>query len=142
MTNKKASRKQAEDQSRRMLSTVVVDDSERILEQVCEYLETVGGFDIVGRARNGAEALACVERLSPDLVVMDLSMPVMDGLEATRRIKTRANPPKVVILTLEDAPDTMGRALNAGADGFCHKVGMDEGLVPQIANLFPNLSLG
>jgi DNA-binding NarL/FixJ family response regulator len=142
MTTKKTSRSESVSSKAKALRTLVVDDSPKVLEQVCAHLNTVSGLEIVACARNGADAVALVEKDKPDLVVMDVSMPIMDGIEATRRIKTRPRPPKVVMLTLEDAAIIMERALDAGADGFCNKMSMDEGLVPQIRNLFPGFSLG
>ena len=84
----------------------------------------LGGHDdvrVVGEAGDGREALHAVRSHAPDVVLMDIRMPVMDGLEATRDLHSRADPPRVIVLTTFDADDYVVDAVAAGADGFLLK---------------------
>ena len=78
-------------------------------------------IDVVGEAENGSAAAAQVERLAPDVVVMDIRMPIMDGVEATRRIVAGAPATRVLLLTTFDADEFVVDALRAGASGFVLK---------------------
>jgi DNA-binding NarL/FixJ family response regulator len=119
------------------LRVLVADDQELVRAGFCVILEAAG-FTVVGEAANGAQAVALAARERPDVVLMDIRMPVMDGLTATRQITVMtgdsradgraggaANPqaaaPKVVILTTFDLDDYVYEALRAGASGFLLK---------------------
>lgn len=78
-------------------------------------------FEIVGEATDGKDAVALVEEQQPDIVLMDIRMPGLDGIEATRRVLTLPNPPKVVMLTTFNSDDLVLEALRAGAHGFLLK---------------------
>jgi DNA-binding NarL/FixJ family response regulator len=99
---------------------LVVDDQELVRAGFCVILEAAG-FSVVGEAADGAQAVEVAARERPDVVLMDVRMPVMDGLEATRRIKVSPDAPKVVILTTFDLDDYVYEALRAGASGFLLK---------------------
>ena len=104
------------------ISVLVVDDQELVRAGFCVILENAEGITVVGEAANGAEAVAAVVSAGPDVVLMDIRMPVMDGLEATRRIKADGQgSPKIVILTTFDLDDYVYEALRAGASGFLLK---------------------
>jgi len=79
------------------------------------------GFDVVGVVGNGAEAVASSEALKPALVLMDVAMPVLDGIEATRQLRELADPPTVVLITGEDAESGDQRAYEAGASAYLRK---------------------
>ena len=79
------------------------------------------GFDVVGEAADGAEAVMLAERLSPDVVLMDVSMPNCDGVEACRQMKEISPNSKVVMLTMHIDQETLGAALRAGAIGYLVK---------------------
>ncbi len=100
---------------------LLVDDSEEFLEAAERFLASEPDLEIVGKARSGEEALALIETTQPDLVLMDVAMPGMNGLEATRRIKGQTKAPKVVMLTLYDNPEYRMVAAENGADGFVTK---------------------
>ncbi len=106
------------------IRVLVVDDQELVRSGFCVILDTVDGIAVVGEAANGEEALAAASAHHPDVVLMDIRMPGMDGLEATRRL-TRAGPdltpPKVVMLTTFDLDEYVYEALRAGASGFLLK---------------------
>ncbi len=102
------------------LRVLVADDQELVRAGFCVILEAAG-FAIAGEAADGAQAVALAVSEQPDVVLMDVRMPVMDGLEATRRIMALPRAPKVVILTTFDLDDYVYEALRAGASGFLLK---------------------
>src|SRR5262245_24857750 len=101
---------------------LLVDDSADFLESATLLLTAAPGLLVVGRAASGEEALAEIERLLPDLVLMDVQMPGIGGLEATRRIKARAHAPRVILLTMHDTTEYREAAEAAGANGFLSKI--------------------
>jgi DNA-binding NarL/FixJ family response regulator len=103
------------------ITVVVADDQELVRAGFCVILDTADGITVVGEAATGAEAVAQAERLRPDVVLMDVRMPEMDGLEATRLITATPPAPKVVMLTTFDLDDYVYAALRAGASGFLLK---------------------
>jgi DNA-binding NarL/FixJ family response regulator len=105
------------------IRVLVVDDQELVRAGFCVILDAADGITVVGEAGNGAEAVAAVAAQRPDVVLMDIRMPGMDGLEATRLITgNNAEPgPRVVMLTTFDLDDYVYEALRAGASGFLLK---------------------
>lgn len=100
---------------------LLVDDNPSYLEVAARLLAADPAMRVLGEAGTGEEALAMLNQTQPDVVLMDLSLPGMSGLEATRRIKARPGAPKVVIVTLHDEPEYRAAALGAGADEFVGK---------------------
>jgi len=100
---------------------LLVDDSPQVLQDLRLLLELQGGMEIIAEAVNGQEAVRLAADLAPDVVVMDLEMPVMNGYEATRQIKSRLPAPRVVILSVHAGPVELDRARAAGADRFVIK---------------------
>jgi DNA-binding NarL/FixJ family response regulator len=117
------------------LRILLVDDSIQFLDVVARALATVPAIEIVGRALSGRDAVEQVTQLQPDLVLMDVAMPNMNGLEATRRIKTQADAPHVVILTLHDTPEYRAAAEAVGADNFVSKAEFNAQMLPLIRTL-------
>ena len=115
---------------------LLVDDYPDFLESAARFLSTVPQVDLVGHAFSGPEAIQQSRRLRPDLVLMDLAMPDMNGLEATRQIKAQIGAPRVVILSLYDNPAYRRMATAAGADYFLNKSDLGEALVPLVHELF------
>ena len=103
------------------IRVLVVDDHAILRDGICSLLERQEGIDVVGEAGNGREALTRVEELQPDIVLMDVAMPEMDGLEATRRIKSAYPEIKVLILTQHDNQEYINPLLQAGASGYVLK---------------------
>jgi DNA-binding NarL/FixJ family response regulator len=105
------------------IRVLVVDDQELVRAGFCVILETADGIQVAGEAANGAQAVAQAAALGPDVVLMDVRMPEMDGLEATRLITggDRDAGPRVVMLTTFDLDDYVYEALRAGASGFLLK---------------------
>ena len=111
---------------------LIVDDMAHVRQELRTWLELTGEVQVVGEATNGAEAVAQAEQLRPDVIVMDLEMPVMDGLTATREIKARGWANRVTILSVHADADTVQRARNAGADVFFDKTSRFETLMSVI----------
>lgn len=118
------------DQPTRIL---LVDDQELLRAGFRIILGSQPGIEIVGEASDGAEAVALASRLAPDVICMDVQMPGMDGLEATRRIVSDPDiPAAVLILTTFDRDDYLAEALRAGASGFLLKNSSPEELVAAV----------
>jgi DNA-binding NarL/FixJ family response regulator len=102
------------------LRVVVADDQALVRVGFCGIIAATPGFDVVGEAGNGAEAVAAARQTGPDVILMDVRMPVMDGIEATRQI-TGSTDVHVLILTTFDLDEYVFAALRAGASGFLLK---------------------
>ncbi len=102
------------------LRILLVDDHAILREGIRRSFEAAGE-EVVGEAANGEEALVLALSTRPDVIVMDLSMPILDGVDATRRIKEQLPGAKVVVLTMHDDVEATRRALQAGAAGFMSK---------------------
>ncbi|MFE9456783.1 response regulator [Streptomyces californicus] len=100
---------------------LIVDDDPLVRAGLTLMLGGGQGVDIVGEGADGSEAEELVERLRPDVVLMDIRMPVMDGLTATERLRRRPDAPEVVVLTTFHADEQVLRAIRAGAAGFVLK---------------------
>lgn len=100
---------------------VVADDQAVVREGIVMLLGLLPGIEVVGSARDGAEAVALVAELAPDVVLMDLRMPRVDGVEATRRIREEHPATQVVVLTTYADDDSLFPALRAGARGYLTK---------------------
>jgi DNA-binding NarL/FixJ family response regulator len=103
------------------LRVVVADDQALVRAGFCGILAATDGFAVVGEASTGVEAVEVARRSTPDVVLMDVRMPVMDGIEATRQITGRGGPTRVLILTTFDLDEYVYSALRAGASGFLLK---------------------
>ena len=103
------------------IRVLITDDHKVVRRGLCGFLELDPGLEVVGEASNGEEAVKLAQRLEPDVVLMDLLMPVMDGIEATRKIRRELPQVEVVALTsvLEDA--SVAGAIRAGAIGYLLK---------------------
>jgi len=122
-----------------VIRVLLVDDHDLVRMGFRTILESEPGIEVVGEARNGAEAVTRTAELAPDVVCMDVQMPGMDGLEATRRIVADrdARPgaaigPSVLVLTTFDRDDYLFAALDAGASGFLLKNASPEKLVDAV----------
>jgi DNA-binding NarL/FixJ family response regulator len=98
---------------------LLADDSERITQAVSTLLAK--DFEVVGVARDGAEAIEAVSRLKPDVVVMDIVMPKQDGIQATRRLNQMNSPSKIVFLSGLEDQEYVEASLASGASGFVFK---------------------
>jgi DNA-binding NarL/FixJ family response regulator len=105
----------------RSIRVIVVDDDPLVRAALAMILGPAPGVDVVGEAADGADVLAAVDRYAPDVVLMDIRMPRVDGLAATERLRARPHPPEIIVLTTFDADEYVLRALRAGASGFLLK---------------------
>ncbi len=104
-----------------VIRVLIVDDDPLVRSALSLMLGGQSDIEVVGEAADGRAGLALVDELAPDVVLVDIRMPVMDGLEATRILHQKDSPPAVVVLTTFDADDHVVRAVAAGADGFLLK---------------------
>ena len=103
------------------IRVLVVDDHALFRRGIVSLLSAEAGFEVVGEAANGREAIEKARDLMPDIVLMDLSMPEVDGLQATQRIKTELPHVRIVILTVEEADQNLFEAVKNGAQGYLLK---------------------
>ena len=118
-----------------MLSVLLVDDHEGFINAAVRHLRRLDWVTIAGSASNGIEAIAQCEALRPDVVLMDLAMPEMGGLQATRLIKAQDAPPYVVIASHFDDAEHREHALRAGADAFVSKLSYIHDVMPLLEKL-------
>ena len=118
------------------VSVLVVDDQAMVRAGFAAVLDAQPGIDVLGQAADGREAVELAQRMRPDVVVMDVRMPVMNGLEATRALQTPPRGtdyvPRVLVLTTFDIDDYVYEALRAGASGFLLKDALPEELVAAV----------
>ncbi|QFG70067.1 response regulator transcription factor [Ornithinimicrobium pratense] len=100
---------------------LLVDDQPLLLQGFAMILSTEDDIQVVGQVTDGAQAVEAVPKLTPDVVLMDVQMPVLDGIEATRQIASASTDVKIIILTTFDRDDYLFDALTAGASGFLLK---------------------
>ena len=103
-----------------MTRVLLADDHQMLRQAVRRALEE-SGLNVIAEAADGGEAVELVQALSPDVVLMDVSMPVLDGIEATRRISATGSRAQILILTMHDEDALRARAIRAGAAGFLTK---------------------
>src|SRR4029077_16325622 len=108
---------------------LLVDDQELVRAGLRRILRPREGIEVVGECENGAAAVAAVDAARPDVVVMDVRMPVMDGVEATRRLRQADDPVPVLVLTTFGDDEILSAALRAGAAGFQLKDAPGEDIV-------------
>ncbi|MFN2543626.1 MAG: response regulator [Actinomycetota bacterium] len=104
-----------------MITVLVVDDEALVRAGFRMVLDAQPDIEVIGESADGAEAVAAARELRPDVVLMDVRMPVMDGLEATRAILAEPQPPRVIVLTTFDQDEYVYDALQSGASGFLLK---------------------
>jgi DNA-binding NarL/FixJ family response regulator len=105
----------------RPIRVLVADDHTIVRTGIRHVLEGEPGFDVVGEASNGREAFELAARLEPDVVVLDISMPVESGLQVAARLCTVASPPRVLILSMHDNAEYVLESVRAGAHGYILK---------------------
>ncbi|MCF2586906.1 response regulator [Brevibacterium sp. UCMA 11752] len=111
------------------IRVVLIDDEPLVRAGLAAIIDSDTGLDVVGEAGDGADAIDLIQRTQPDIVIMDVRMPQLNGLEATRLLVARQDPPRVLILTTFDSDDYVFEALRVGADGFVLKRAEPEELI-------------
>ena len=117
---------------RRATTVLLVEDDDLYARAVQRVLAASEAVEVLGRARDGAEGVGLAFALQPDCILMDLSLPFIDGLEATRAIRSRLPFVRVVVLTSSDDPADRERARAAGATGYLRKDSPFEELEPAV----------
>lgn len=120
----------------RLIKTLIVDDHSIVREGIHALLSMSDDIEVIGEATNGREAIDEAERLCPDVIVMDIAMPQMDGLEATRRIFKQNPNIKVVVLTQYDNQEYILSSIKAGAAGCIPKHALATDLITAINTVF------
>ena len=117
------------------LRILVADDHELVRRGIRGLLCARRGWTVVGEAMNGREAVEKANRLKPDVAILDISMPDLDGLQATRRIRETAPTTEVVVLTMHESDQMVRRVLDAGARGYVLKSDLATHLVKAVKNV-------
>jgi DNA-binding NarL/FixJ family response regulator len=129
-----------------MLFTIlVVDDYEPFRRYVCELLKRDEEFQVIGQASDGLEAIVKAEGLQPDLILLDIGLPTLSGIEAAKRMRTVAPRSKIIFVSQESSSDVVEEALNSGGHGYVRKVRAHSELLPAIDSVLrskyvPNLA--
>ncbi|SCM94370.1 Uncharacterized protein BWINRASL_02076 [Bacillus mycoides] len=118
------------------IKLLLVEDHHIVRRGLVFFLKTREEFEIIGEAENGEEALTFVQKEKPDVVLMDISMPIMDGIEATKRIKQYDETIKILMLSSFSEQDYVLPALEAGADGYQLKEVQPDQLVASIVAVY------
>jgi DNA-binding NarL/FixJ family response regulator len=118
-----------------MIRVLIADDHRLFVEALEAILATEPRLEIVGHARNGEEALELALRLEPDVVLMDIAMPVVDGVEATKRIRAKLRKACVLMLTGSNSRTDVARAREAGASAYVTKDRIASHLIETILEL-------
>ena len=121
--------------ARKRYRILVAEDDEVFLDTLQEVLEADDAFELIGRARNGREAVELAEELRPDLVVMDVEMPVMDGVEATRILRDRLPEVPVLAISGHDYEERVLEIRQAGASDYVRKARLEDELTMVAAAL-------
>ena len=129
------------DSTRDPIRTLIVDDSFMFLSCLRELLDTQTQVDVLGTAYNGNEALQKANELTPDLVLMDLHMPYMDGLETAALLRQRLPRTRIIIMTLDETAEAQAAACAHGAHGFIAKSRIIRDLMPEIHRVFQLMHL-
>jgi DNA-binding NarL/FixJ family response regulator len=125
-------KKSSKESKVRITRTLVVDDDARFRRSVREVLASEPDIEVVGEAASGPEAILKARELKPDLVLMDVRMPGMNGVSATRQIKGEMPGVKIIILTIFDLPEYREAAMAGGASGYVVKKSLLKELLPAI----------
>ena len=120
------------------LRVLIADDHEAVRKGVASILETRADIEICGEASNGEEAVRKAQELNPDLIIMDFTMPVMDGLEASRRILKAAPQTPILMFSMHKMETLTEAAKQAGARGFITKGESAENLLRAVDNVIRN----
>ncbi len=109
------------EQSSSKLGILIVDDAEEVRRDLRTVMQLMPDLEVMGEAVDGIEAVSLAEELRPDIVLMDLRLPGLDGFEATEQIRSRGLAKGIIMLTIYDQPENRSRAASAGVDLFLEK---------------------
>ena len=117
---------------------LLADDHPGLLKKISRLLETE--FEVVGAVEDGQALISAAAALQPDVVIIDITMPVINGIEAARQLKQAASPTKIIFLTIHEDPDFRSEALATGALGYVLKSRLTLDLIPAIHEVIANNS--
>jgi YesN/AraC family two-component response regulator len=118
------------------IRVLLVDDEARMRQMAKRLLIADSEIEVVGEASDGREAIDLNSELTPDLIVMDIAMPQLDGLEATQIIRRKSPDTKIIVMTAMAAEPYQKAAMHMGANAFLPKGALDSQLIPTIHNIF------
>lgn len=124
------------------LRILLVDDNIIFITAMRHLLSRMPGVEVVGQAMDGLEGLVTFDQLQPDLVLSDLSMPVMDGLELANILRLRPHPPVVIFVSAHNADQYVTSVKDYGAAAFVNKADVVEGLLPILRSMLSANALG
>jgi DNA-binding NarL/FixJ family response regulator len=104
-----------------MKKVVIVEDHRVLRAGLKSLLNQSGAFKVVGEAGEGMEAIKCIQKNDPDLILLDLSLPKMDGISVLKEIRRQVKVPRILVLTMNDSEEKIVDGFNNGADGYCLK---------------------
>jgi DNA-binding NarL/FixJ family response regulator len=122
--------------SEKNIRVLIAGDQPSILQSICDYLERIGGFEIVGTASDGQNAVELATAHRPDLVLLDLTMPRLGGLAAARQIRQLSRTLKMIIFSGLSGSHLADECRRFGADSFVHKNNLPDSLLLEIDRLF------
>ena len=125
----------------RIVRVLVVEDFGLFRRVICSMLRKMPEMQIVGEASDGLEALRNAEELRPDLILLDVGLPKLDGIEAARRIRTLSPESKIIFVSQQSDPDVVREALNLGAQGYVVKTRVASDLLPAVEAVILESSL-
>ncbi len=131
-----AERDSADSRAQRRLRLLLTDDDRSFMEAMAAVLEASGRFEVVAMAANGREGVELAETCDPDVVLMDIDMPIMDGVEASRRIHERQPELPIVLVSASQFAHRVENAREAGATGYVHKSRIADDLIETILAVF------
>jgi DNA-binding NarL/FixJ family response regulator len=120
----------------RKIRLLIVDDNVIFRQKLAEFLQEYGDIDVIGEAANGEEGLSKAKELKPDMVLLDVRLPDMNGLSAISSLKVQPAAPKVIVLTVFDCIEYRQSAEIAGAEGYVVKASITDELLPAIRKQF------
>ena len=132
-----ARRVPVEDLSR--IRALVADDSDSVQQTVCDLMEIEPVIDVIGRAGDGLETIEAVAALQPDLVIMEVHLPYLDGLETSALIARHYPDVQIVLMSCDDSPKTREQGRLHGAHAFIPKGELIQGMQQVLSELFPSL---
>jgi DNA-binding NarL/FixJ family response regulator len=124
-----------------MIKVLIVDDQQLLLDLLTQMLEETEDIDVVAVGRDGNQALALAQETEPDVILMDIQMPHLDGIQATERIKHHYPETKILILSSSREDQDVHKALQSGADGYVLKTIGKEQLIAVIKSVHANMEV-
>lgn len=100
---------------------LIADDHQLVIDGLSSFVNNTDGFELVATAANGAEAIENIDLFNPHVVLLDINMPILDGIQALEKIKKNSVPPKIIMLTMHDETSIIKKVMQLGADGYLLK---------------------